>query len=194
MVIVDEAHACLLGTQDGKGRQLRIIRSSAWRMTQAAISFWSPRLPTAATKLPSVHLQAFSEKFVDLPEDLDTDACTAIRQELARHLVQRRRADIRHFLQTDTSFPTRLDKEESYVLSNEYKALFEKTLELARELVDDPSGKEHHRRVRWWSALALLRALSPSSPAAAAATLKTEPPLPRRHHWRRPTPTDGPRS
>jgi len=37
--------------------------------------------------------------------------------------------------------------------------------------VADPEGGQFHRRVRWWSALALLRSLA-SSPAAAAATLR----------------------
>jgi len=41
-----------------------------------------------------------------------------------------------------------------------------------RELTQDKSGGPHHRRVRWWSALGLLRALA-SSPAAAAATLRS---------------------
>jgi hypothetical protein len=41
----------------------------------------------------------------------------------------------------------------------------------ARETVADDSGGRFRQRVRWWSALALLRALA-SSPAAAAATLR----------------------
>jgi hypothetical protein len=44
-------------------------------------------------------------------------------------------------------------------------------LEYAREVVSEP-GSAHQQRVQWWSLLALLRALA-SSPAAAAATLRT---------------------
>jgi len=44
-------------------------------------------------------------------------------------------------------------------------------LAYARESVLDTSGGTFHQRVRWWSALALLRSLA-SSPAAAAATLR----------------------
>ena len=44
-------------------------------------------------------------------------------------------------------------------------------LAYARETVKDRSGSAQHQRVRWWSALALLRAIG-SSPAAAAATLR----------------------
>src|SRR5262249_49952049 len=39
-------------------------------------------------------------------------------------------------------------------------------------LVREPGGGEVRQRVRWWSALALLRSLA-SSPAAAAATLRS---------------------
>src|SRR5690606_38895209 len=64
------------------------------------------------------------------------------------------------------------ETEVSYVLSNEYKKLFNTVLDYARERVTDESGSQQQQRVRWWSALALLRSLA-SSPAAAAATLRT---------------------
>lgn len=98
------------------------------------------------------------------------------RAHLARHFVQRRRGDIRHYLDIEeTAFPRdRLTKEAPYELSREYRALFDKVLAYAREQVVDPStpGAQVRQRVRWWSALALLRALA-SSPPAAAATLRT---------------------
>ena len=90
---------------------------------------------------------------------------------MAGHLVQRRRADITHFLKTETPFPEREEAEEHYELSPEYRRLFERILDFAREAVTDPGGGRHHQRVRWWSALALLRSLA-STPAAAAATLR----------------------
>ncbi len=43
---------------------------------------------------------------------------------------------------------------------------------MPRERVAETSGNPKHQRVRWWSVLALLRSLA-SSPAAAAATLRT---------------------
>ena len=43
----------------------------------------------------------------------------------------------------------------------------------ARETVTDPlDGNRHRQRVRWWSALALLRSMA-SSPAATVATLRS---------------------
>lgn len=95
------------------------------------------------------------------------------RTLLARHFVQRRRADIRRFLDEETAFPSdRQTLEAPYTLTAEYRALFDKVLAYAREQVQTADGSATRQRVRWWSALALLRALS-SSPAAAAATLRT---------------------
>jgi len=89
------------------------------------------------------------------------------RRGLARHLVQRRRADVSKWLGEETPFPSRVPPfEETYKLTAEYGALFRDVLEFTRETVQLPGLKENRRRVRYWSALALLRCLM-SSPAAA---------------------------
>ena len=91
--------------------------------------------------------------------DLTTGAGRAL---LAQHFVQRRRADIRHYLDEDTPFPKdRLTLDVPYTLSPDYRDLFDDVLHYAREQVRD--GVNGTRgRVRWWSALALLRALASS--------------------------------
>lgn len=102
--------------------------------------------------------------------DLDSEAGRAL---LARHFIQRRRADIRTYLDEETRFPRdRETKEAPYSLSAEYADLFAKVLDYARGQVQDAGDGGVRQRVRWWSALALLRALA-SSPRAAAATLRT---------------------
>src|SRR5262249_11651145 len=95
-----------------------------------------------------------------------------LRKELARHLVQRRRNGIRHYLETDTPFPTRLDKEQTYSFSKEYRQLFDDIVDFVREFVTEAGSDKRRRRVRYWSALALLRCFS-SSPASAVATLRS---------------------
>ncbi len=95
------------------------------------------------------------------------------RQRLARHFVQRRRADIRHYLERDTAFPERISSEETYRLSPAYRHLLEEVLDYAGEVVATAQKMgQFQRRLRWWAALALLRCAS-SSPAAAAAALRT---------------------
>ena len=118
-------------------------------------------------------LSLLDPKFKDLPSDLDSDDRESVRAELARHLVQRLRGNIRDYLDSETPFPSRdgADTEDSYRLTPEYRALFNRVLGFAKEMVSDEGGTRRNHHVRWWSALALLRALA-SSPAAAAATLR----------------------
>ena len=57
----------------------------------------------------------------------------------------------------DTPFPTREHAEESYTLAPECRRLFDRVLAFVREQVADPGLNTVHRRVRWLSAIALLR-------------------------------------
>ncbi|MEN9937929.1 MAG: hypothetical protein RLZZ387_4508, partial [Chloroflexota bacterium] len=101
----------------------------------------------------------------------------AERDELARHLVQRRRADVRHWLGEDTPFPVRETAEATYTLprSAEYRKLFDDVYEFTRELVRTAgvgaAPRTWKQRARYWAALALLRCVM-SSPAAAEKALK----------------------
>ncbi len=56
-------------------------------------------------------LALLNADFADLPDSLAGDENRKQRERLAQHFVQRRRADIRHYLKTDTAFPDRLEKE-----------------------------------------------------------------------------------
>jgi superfamily II DNA or RNA helicase len=171
-VIVDEAHGCTLAGGVGRGRQQRfeLLR----RVTEDPA-----RHLVLVTATPhSGNEEAFRSllslldtEFADLPSDLDRAGREGVRRKLARHLVQRRRADIRHYLEADTAFPERKDKEATYTFSKDYRALFDEILAFARDYVSEEDGAQRRQRVRYWSALALLRCVS-SSPAAAAATLR----------------------
>jgi hypothetical protein len=172
-VIVDEAHGCTLAGGVGRGRQQRfeLLR----RVTEDPA-----RHLVLVTATPhSGNEEAFrsllsllDSDFANLPNDLDRSEREGVRRRLARHLVQRRRADIRHYLETDTAFPERKDKEATYTFGKAYRALFDDILAFAREYVAEEAGGDRRQRVRYWSALALLRCVS-SSPAAAAATLRS---------------------
>jgi len=175
LVIVDEAHGCTLAEGVGRGRQQRFDLLK--RITED-----DDRHLILVTATPhSGKEEAFRsllsllrDEFANLPTDLDREERADIRRKLARHLVQRRRADLRHYLDADTSFPERYDKnpEPTYTFSKEYKQLFDDILSFAREYVSEDGTSRRNQRVRYWSALALLRCVS-SSPAAAAATLRS---------------------
>src|SRR5262249_9794424 len=105
-------------------------------------------------------------------DDLAKDEYQRQRERLARHLVQRRRADIVSYLD-ETDFPNREVREAHYDLSAAQRALLEQIFEYGRSKVGDRAqGNEQKWRMRWWSILGIMRALS-SSPAAALATLET---------------------
>ena len=119
-------------------------------------------------------LALLDKDFENLPDDLTGPENEKHRRRLATQFIQRRRADIRYYMDADTPFPEREEAEDTYKLSPEYKKLFDRVLEYARETVrdvQDTSKNQFHLRVKWWSVLALLRSLA-SSPAAAAATLR----------------------
>ena len=173
LVIVDEAHSCAYGGVGRGGRHQRhqLLTGLAAKADRHLIMVTATPHSGNEEAFRSL-LKFLRPEFSNLPEDLSGRENEQHRRRLAQYFVQRRRGDIRHYLQADTPFPEREEKETSYKLTPEYKKLFEKVLQYARETVLEPGGKRHHQRVRWWSALALLRSLA-SSPAAAAATLRT---------------------
>ncbi|TXH28366.1 MAG: DEAD/DEAH box helicase [Mycobacterium sp.] len=169
LVIVDEVHTCVAdSTSTGTGRTQR------YELLRELAADTSRHIVLASATPHS----GKEETFRNLLGLLDPDLATVDleqrkgRELLAKHFVQRRRADIRRYLDEDTPFPKdRLSTEAPYTLSREYQALFTKVLDYARETVRTEDGGLA-RRVNWWSALALLRALA-SSPRAAAQTLRT---------------------
>jgi superfamily II DNA or RNA helicase len=171
LVIVDEAHTCAFGQeQRGRHQRYQLIKGLAADPERHLILVTAT--PHSGNEGAFRSLLAFLDHdFTELPEDLTGGEHETHRKRLAAHFIQRRRADIRHYMDAETHFPEREEKEETYKLSPEYKRLFDRVLEYARETVIDTTGGQFHQRVRWWSALALLRSLA-SSPAAAAATLR----------------------
>lgn len=172
-VMVDEAHGCTLAGGVGRGRQQRfdLLRRIARDKSRHIVLVTATPHSGNEEAFRSL-LSLLDADFANLPPDLDRAGLEGIRRRLSRHLVQRRRADIRHYLESDTAFPERLDREATYSFSKDYRALFDDILAFARAYVSEEAGGQRHRRVRYWSALALLRCVS-SSPAAAAATLRS---------------------
>lgn len=173
LVIVDEAHGCAFSDvqRGGRHQRNRLVNSIAEDPNRHIILVTAT--PHSGKEEAFRSLLSFLDKsFSDLPSELAGPQNEQQRRKLAAHFVQRRRADIRHYMKTDTPFPSREDREETYALGegSDYRKLFDRVLDYARETVKDQDGGHYRQRVRWWSALALLRALA-SSPAAAAATL-----------------------
>jgi superfamily II DNA or RNA helicase len=172
LVIVDEAHTCardpdargnrhqrfelLAGLAENPERHLVLVTATPHSGNEGAFRSL---------------IGLLDESLTNLPEDLSGPEREKDRRLLAQYFVQRRRGDIEAYLDAKTPFPKReVHKDLTYKLSPDYKALFEDCIDFARELVTVAGEDRRRQRVRWWSAIALLRSLA-SSPAAAAATL-----------------------
>jgi hypothetical protein len=171
-VIVDEAHTCAHAGRVGSSQHQRhlLLRKLAEKDDRHLVLVTATPHSGNEDAFRSL-LTILDPAFSHLPAELSGDANRVHRERLALHLVQRKRGDIEHYLDTDTPFPKRQDAEISYALSPAYRAFFQKVLAFVRETVQDTTGTIIRKRVRWWSALALLRSMA-SSPASAAATLR----------------------
>jgi superfamily II DNA or RNA helicase len=173
LVIVDEAHTCAYAGRVSSAQHQRhiLLRKLAEAKDRHVILVTATPHSGNEDAFRSL-LAVLDPALAHLPPDLAGDTNRAHRERLATHLIQRKRADIEHYLDSDTPFPQRKEAEQSYALSAEYRAFFKKVLAFVRETVQDETGAMVRRRVRWWSALALLRSMA-SSPAAASSTLTT---------------------
>ena len=167
LVIVDEAHTCVPASDGSRARQNR------YELLKKVAEKGDRHLVLVTATPHSGKDTAFRDLIGLLDPRLpgvDLDA-SGDRDRLARHFVQRRRRDIRSYLDQDTKFPAdRNTRDVAFTLSDAYATLMRKVLAYARETVRDTGG-DVHQRIRWWSALALLRSVA-SSPRAAAATLR----------------------
>ncbi|MGW0880448.1 helicase-related protein [Streptomyces sp. NPDC002671] len=165
LLIVDEAHTCI-GAGAGRQQRYELLKDLAADRDRHLI------LITATPH--SGDRDAFAKLTGLLDESLAQldPTVPAHRDRIARHLVQRRRRDIRHFLDEDTPFPAdRMLREVPYRLDSSYAEFVSDVITYAREQIRRPDG-ELRQRMSWWSVLALLRCVL-SSPAAGRATLTT---------------------
>ena len=181
LVIVDEAHTCV-AADDTRSHQSQLRHELLQKVAKD-----DQRHLLLVTATPHSGKESAFRNLLGLinPElataDLDTRAG---RELLARHFVQRKRADVRQYLTREgdglvddslaekTAFPAdRLFRDEKYKLSTKYRSLLDDAIAYASERVEQAGGGREHR-VAWWSAIAMLRSLV-SSPRAAAKTLTT---------------------
>lgn len=170
-VIVDEAHTC---TQNGvQSRQLRYQLLKGLAADSARHMLLLTATPHSGDEEAFYNLLGLLKpEFAEL-KDLPLDARKPLREELAKHFVQRRRhPDIAEW-QDSSQFPERKTADIPYRLTGPWGQLFNDVLDYARELVQRAEGQSHRQqRMNWWAALALLRCIS-SSPAAAINALNT---------------------
>lgn len=169
-VIVDEAHGAAHGMERGRQQRHELVGKLAADPQRHLILVTATPHSGKEDAFRSL-LGLLDGDFANLPDDLTGPKNEDHRRRLAQHFVQRRRADIESYLGEETQLPTRIPKEDTYTLTPEYRQFFEKVLDYVRDTTFQTEDGDHRKRVRWWSALALLRSIA-SSPAAAVATLR----------------------
>lgn len=170
LVIVDEAHTCAQpgGRSASQQQRHQLLQQIVQKDSQNLVLLTAtPHSGIEESFLSIIGL--LDPKF----ETWDINSLTQEQRiELASHFVQRRRADVKRWLGSETPFPERDSLEQPYKLSKEYKDLFEQVYNFARGLVKTTTEEMSYaqRRGRYWAALALIRCVM-SSPEAAIATL-----------------------
>ncbi|NCC04697.1 MAG: ATP-dependent helicase [Proteobacteria bacterium] len=173
MVIVDEAHSCASSSGGRATKQRFDLINDLANNPDRHMLFVSATPHSGKDDVFRSLLCFLRPSFANLPEDFSGKENEEHRKALAEHFVQRRRGDIRAYMDTQTPFPERETQEITWKLTPDAKSLFGRIIALARESIDRSQGKStFQQRIHWWSALALLRAVA-SSPAAAAATLRS---------------------
>ena len=165
-VIVDEAHTC---TQMGSGRSQR-----RWKLVKSIAEDPNRHIVLATATPHSGNQFGFANLLSVLKPEFaafaDGEPHPELRQELAGHFVQRRRADLAEW-RASGNFPSRKVSEVTYKLNGEWKQFFDHVLEYCRGILAGHSTDSYKDYIYWYAALGLLRCAS-SSPAAAVQSLQ----------------------
>ncbi len=164
-VIVDEAHACV-GTGAGKQQRFDLLaglaRNAERRMLFLTATPHSGDEGAFARLLSLIDPEFASMQFDDLK----------YRERLARHFVQRRRADLTAGeWHEERAFATHETTEFTYRLSKPHLAFQHAVLDYCFGVVASVAGGRREQRLAFWGTLALMRCVG-SSPAAALSALR----------------------
>lgn len=168
-IIVDEAHAC---STHGKGKQLRFELLQQLAEDEERHMLLLSATPHSGNDEAFHNLLSLLKKeFIQL-KDGSQNIRGKLREDLARHFVQRRRKDIEEW-QDLSVFPRRMTTEITYNLSGDWGNFFDNVQAYCLEIAERAEERDNSiRHMIWYATLALLRCVA-SSPAAAEKALTT---------------------
>jgi superfamily II DNA or RNA helicase len=169
LIIVDEAHTCALPAGS---------KSKAQQQRYALLNDLADEESKHLVLLTATPHSGKDEEFLSLLGLLNKEFANyhfeeigqKHREKIAHHFIQRKRENIKHWLEEETPFPDRDPREEKFYLSPEYHLFYEDVLRFARG-ISTGSKNRQTERIRYWAALALLRGVM-SSPAAGLSMLQ----------------------
>jgi len=170
-IVVDEAHSCASDTTHVKSAQqlrFRLLKDIANKDAVHLVLLTATPHSGKQAQFQSL-LGLLNNDFDQAQFDLNQEANT---KKVAEYFIQRKRKDIKSFIQEDTPFPERIAKEIEYSLTNDYVEFYKELIAFARTLVKDADTRHYKQRLKYWAALGLLRGVM-SSPAAGVQMLQT---------------------
>lgn len=169
LVIVDEAHSCVGGSEKGTQQRFSLLQ----RLAEDANRHMLLLTATPHSGNQDAYARLLSLLHPDLvsgPEAGDPNARRRYAERLARHFVQRRRPDISDNWGEAGAFAKAMKADAPYTLTGEFQTFQEDVLEYCLGVATRADG-ERARRLAFWGTLALMRCVG-SSPAAALSALR----------------------
>lgn len=171
-VIVDEAHTCALPeSAKSKSQQQRYallhdLANDPKKLRHFVLLTATPHSgkDSEFTSILGLLKPEFRTVDFEKPEE-------SSRKKIARHFIQRKRSNIKRWLNESTEFPERESKEIGYKLTPEYQFFYQNLLRFARGISEIESSTRQAQLLRSWAAIALLKGAM-SSPAMAIDMLE----------------------
>ncbi len=165
LVIVDEAHSCV-GTHLSRQQRFELLKVIADDRERHLILLTAT--PHSGDELAFDRLLSLLDpSFASSSLESDNE-----RARLARHFVQRRRADITgKDWGEERAFPKHLTDDLDYRFDNTTRDFHDAVLDYCLEVVESAGSDQRRQRLAFWGTLALMRCVG-SSPAAAASALR----------------------
>lgn len=169
LVIVDEAHSCVGGSEKGTQQRFSLLQ----RLSEDAGRHMLLLTATPHSGNQDAYARLLSLLHTDLvggPDNPDANALERYRRRLAQHFVQRRRPDIADNWGEASAFAKAMKADAPYTLTGDFQAFQEDVLEYCLR-VASRADDDRARRLAFWGTLALMRCVG-SSPAAALSALR----------------------
>lgn len=169
LVIVDEAHSCVGGSEKGTQQRFSLLQ----RLAEDAERHLLLLTATPHSGNQDAYARLLSLLHQDLvggPDNPDANALERYRRRLAQHFVQRRRPDIAENWGEARAFAKAMKADAPYTLTGDFQTFQEDVLEYCLGVATRADG-DRARRLAFWGTLALMRCVG-SSPAAALSALR----------------------
>ena len=153
--MVDEAHTCTLpkgSTSKNQQQRYNLIHDIAVQENRHLVLLTATPHSGKDEEFLSL-LGLLKPIFRELDfEKLDQ----AERKNIAKYFIQRKRENIRRWLNEDTLFPERDSKEVGFTLSESTKAFYNDLVGFARGISEVETDNENTKLLRSWAAIAFI--------------------------------------